>query len=197
MLAARASVVLPLVLLLSLLNSQSVFAGTIFIQPPATVVAPGQSFSLGIAVSGVTDLFAYQFDIGFDPGVLAATGITEGSFLPTGGPTLFLPGTIDNIAGTITFTAGLLLGPVPGVNGSGTLATIDFEALALGTSAIGLSGGILLDSTLAEIGFASQGGSVTVAPRGVIPEPSTAWLFGAGLIALGASGRIQRRPSRG
>src|ERR1035441_6582973 len=34
-----------------------------------------------------------------DPTVLKATSVTEGAFLGTGGPTIFLPGTIDNVGG--------------------------------------------------------------------------------------------------
>jgi hypothetical protein len=59
------------------------------------------------------------------PGILSATAVTDGAFLATG----FFPGFIENTAGTISFIADSLAGPVPGLSGSGTLAT---GALAVG-----------------------------------------------------------------
>jgi adhesin HecA-like repeat protein len=53
--------------------------------------------------------------------VLSATGITEGSFLPSGGSTFLIPGMIDNNAGIIAFNADTLLSAISGVSGSGTL----------------------------------------------------------------------------
>src|ERR1700732_272328 len=76
----------------------------ISIQPSATNESVGNNFTLNVDISGVTDLAAFQFDIGFNPAVLSANGITEGSLLPSGRSTFFIPGTIDNGAGTIAFT---------------------------------------------------------------------------------------------
>src|SRR5579863_8082042 len=71
--------------------------------PALEIVDDGQTFSLNITISNVTDLNAFQFDIGFNPLILNAIGTTEGSFLALGGPTFFLHGTIDNTFGTIAF----------------------------------------------------------------------------------------------
>ena len=77
------------------------------------------------------------------------------------GNTFFIPGTIDNVGGTATFTADTLLGPGPGAAGNGTLATFSFEAVAAESSAVGLSNIVLLDSNLNGIAFTSTEGSVT------------------------------------
>ena len=58
------------------------FADIISIEPPSSTVLPGQAFSINVDVSGISDLYAFQFDIGFNPAVISATSITEGSFLP-------------------------------------------------------------------------------------------------------------------
>jgi hypothetical protein len=103
--------------------------------------------------------------------------------LPTGGATLFFPGSIDNTAGSIIFTADSLTGPIAGVSVSGatlgTLADIKFQALSRGTSPIDLSNIGLLDSTLTNIPFSSTGG--TASP---VPEPSAMLLLGPVLLGL-------------
>src|SRR5579872_4655605 len=117
-----------LVLLSTLLPSA--FADAILsIQPASTSTSPGSTFAVSVDISNVTDLYAFQFDIGFNPATLAGVSVTEGSFLPGGGSTFFIPGFIDNTGGTIAFSADTLIGPIPGVSGSGTLATIDFTAV--------------------------------------------------------------------
>jgi general secretion pathway protein D len=113
--------------------------------------------------------------------VLSAVSITEGAFLPRGGATFFIPGTIDNTVGSITFTADTLQTAIAGVSGSGIFATIDFQALALGTSAITLSNVILLDSNLAEIPVNTVDGNISVS---AVPEPSPTFLLALGLAGM-------------
>lgn len=158
------------------------------IQPPSTSVVAGSTFAVDVNISNVTDLFAFQFDIGFDPSILSATSITEGSFLPGGGTTFFIPGTIDNIGGTISSNADTLIGAISGVSGSGTLAVLDFTALAAGTSPIDIANVTLLDSTLSSISSTTTSGAATV--TGVtVPEPSTLLLLGSGLLGAVGVGR--------
>jgi general secretion pathway protein D len=152
--------------------------------PSTTVVGLGQAFSIGVAITDVTDLFAFQFDIAFAPSIVRAIATSEGGLLPSGGATLFEPGSVDNVAGTITFTADTLVGPIPGVSGSGTLVTLSFTSLAVGTSPITLSNVTLLNSTLTEIPATIVGGTITVVPN-VVPEASTLVLLGSAGLAVG------------
>src|SRR5437868_2988547 len=91
-------------------------------------VLEGQTFDLPVQVSPVSDLYSFQFDLSFDPTIVELESISEGTFLPSGGATFFLPGTIDNTAGTATFTADSLVGAIPGVSGDGELALLSFKA---------------------------------------------------------------------
>jgi hypothetical protein len=155
------------------------------IDPPSSSVNVGDNFALDVNISNVTDLYGFQFDLSLAPGVLSAVSITEGSFLAGGGATFFIPGTIDNTAGAIAFTANTLLGPGPGVGDSGTLAVLTVNGLSPGTSNIDLSNVILLDSNLNPISFDLQAGSITVAPVVATPEPSSlALLFAAAGILI-------------
>jgi hypothetical protein len=60
------------------------FASTV-ISAGNMVVNTGQTFNLNVSISGVTDLFSWQFDLSFDHTLLTANSISEGPFLKTGG----------------------------------------------------------------------------------------------------------------
>lgn len=173
--------------------STSLLAGTIAVQPSAPTVTVGQTFTLSVDISGAADLYAYQFDLGFDPTVLQAISVTEGAFLGTGGPTIFLPGTIDNVGGSITFNADILNGAVSGVNGSGDLLDVTFQALAVGSSGVQIFNLIALDSFGLGQDETTAGSTVTVSASSV-PEPETGLLLAAGMVGLFALLRL--RPSR-
>lgn len=150
---------------LMLFGHNTAFADAVLsVVAPQGPLFAGQQFTVSVNVtgptvihngvpttSGVTDLDAFQFDIAFNcsvsggnatncaPGasILSALTVTEGSFLPNGGSniTFFEPGTIDNNAGLIS-----LIGDVgaSGVNGTGTLINITFQALSNGTTSIAI-----------------------------------------------------------
>jgi hypothetical protein len=184
----RIALILGLVLLWGILPVSAV--PILSIEPLSKVVQPGQSFSLDVRISDITDLFTLQFDLTFTPGVLSALSIAEGPFLPSGGATFFISGIIDNVGGTIATTGDSLIGAIAGVNGSGTLATISFQALALGTSPITLSNVMLLDSNLGDITARLTDGTVNIT---AIPEPSTFFLIAIGLLGYLYSDRRKRK----
>jgi len=151
---------------------------------PGVVGAP---VVVQLAVTGVADLYAYQFSLAFDPSVLQATSVSEGSLLPAGGTTFFAAGSIDNTLGTVSFTAGSLIGALPGVFGNGVLADIAFNVTQAGISPLVLSDVLLLDSNQLDLPVQVQNGTLVTA----IPEPGTWLMFGLGL--AGVAGLSRRR----
>jgi hypothetical protein len=161
------------------------FGSTILIEPPTLTVNQNQTFSLDISVESITDLYAYQFDVSFDPLILSALSIDEGSFLQGGGATFYAPGTIDNGSGTVNLTANTLLGPGPGIDGTGILATLWFKALNPVTTTVSLLNVQLLDSNINEISAPIQN-STTVTVQDVptppvVPTPSELGFFASAL----------------
>jgi hypothetical protein len=147
-------------------------------------VSSGASLSVNVNISNVADLYDYQLDLTFNPNVVSAIGVTEGAFFQIGGSTFFIPGTIDNSAGSITFNADTLLSAISGVTGGGTLVVFDFTALSPGTSTFTIENEILQDSTAAVLSDATTSGSVTVQGSTAVPEPSGLLLLSGGALGL-------------
>lgn len=168
--------------LLALLTASPVLAVPILsIEPSVTTVSAGSVFAVDVDITDAVDVYAFQFDLGFDQTALSVESVSEGSFLSTGGATFFIPGSIDNSAGTISSTSDSLLTAISGVSGNGTLVTVNFRALVPSTSTLSLFNFIVLDSQLSGIVASVEAGSVIVTDSTSVPEPSVLTLVGIAL----------------
>ena len=187
MLRLRLAALIAGIVLASVFSSQAFADTALSVAPASSTASTGGTFAVDVNISGVTDLYDFQFDLSFNPAVLQATKVLEGTFLAGGGTTFFIPGTIDNTAGTITFNANTLLTAISGVSGSGTLIEFGLTAFAPGTSDLTILNNadlILQDSTGAVIASTQTSGLVTVQGSTAVPEPSSLMMLGAGLLAI-------------
>ena len=112
---------------------------TLSVDPPGVFgILPGYGFYVDIVVSGVTDLFSWQFVLYYRSSVLNVTSVMEGPFLQSGGVSTFF---ITEFQYNYNATHGrMIVGCTrtvrPGVDGSGVLATIAFYAVSYGFSAL-------------------------------------------------------------
>src|SRR5258706_532755 len=127
---------LTVCLILLVCRCSPALADIINIQPSLFSATAGSPLTLDVNITGATDLYAYQFDLKFDPTILFAVSVTNGLFLSIPADGSFIAGTIDNLGGTISATADSKVGFVPGVSGNGTLATFQFAAVGNGSSPI-------------------------------------------------------------
>lgn len=167
---------------------------TLEVSPSAVIVLPGESFSLNVEVSGAVDLFAYQFDLVFDPALLLATDVSDGGFLTSDGGTSAFgePIAVIDPAGFIT-ALDVLTGPAPpaaGVSGAGTLLVFKFTALGTGVSPISLTNLILEDSAGNPLAAQLVGGQVQIGASDPTPVPEPASIT---LVTIGAAGGWWRR----
>jgi len=112
------------------------------VDPEISVVAPGQSFNITIKVTDVSELYAWQFNLTFNPTVLNVTNVTEGPFLKQAGSTFwaFTQNDIHNDAGWVFAGSSLFPVPAQGATGSGVLATVTLRVKAEGISSLHFSG---------------------------------------------------------
>jgi hypothetical protein len=130
-------------------------------------------------------LGAFDLDVTFDPSILTPTAVTFGAFL--GDPSLleavtgftFFPGLVDLFE--TSFLSGVeldALQPDPML-----LATLSFDAVGLGTSALVFTDVILGDALGDPLIATWSSGSVTVTGSAV-PVPGTAWLLAPCFVIL-------------
>ncbi len=159
------------------------------ITTPSSNVTVGSALTLTVKITDVLDLSAFEFGLSFNPAVLQAISVTEGPFLGTGGNTFFGAGSINNSTGKISSVFDGLIGAVPGVSGTGNLATLNFNVIGVGLSTLMFSDVLFLSSLGADLLPQVQNGSVNAVA--VIPEPGPAALLLAGLAGLAAWRRVR------
>ena len=169
----------------------------ISVVPSTASVNLGQQVTFNVTATGVPSpgLWSYQMKITYNSTLLNATKaeIPSDQMLKPSNPSkIFIvdPGTIDQTAGTIQF-ALTLLGDEPGKTGNGTLVTVSFQGLALGSSTIGIAEMILVDGNGVEIPSGSY--DVTGATANVIPEFSTVALLAVFAIMSAAAVVLKKK----
>ena len=135
---------------------------TIFISPTSSVVVFNQTFRIDVDISEATNIYGWEFRLGWNSSLLEAINVTEGDFLNSGGDT-FKISRINNTAGEL-LVGCTLLENISGVNGNGTLATIYFQAENEGNTTLDLHGTKLVDPLLQLQDHTSFNGTIEVKP---------------------------------
>jgi len=133
------------------------------IAPPSKTVQQSETFTMDVIVAPGKPIAGAQFDLSFDPAVLAVLSVTEGGLLKqNGADTYFQPGTIDNTGGKVSGAAGTITTPGGEVEGAGALATVTFSAKGAGSTNLTLSNVKAGDKAGQSVPVTVSGGSVTV-----------------------------------
>lgn len=163
----------------------------------STSVLLGDFFTVNVIVESVVDLAGHDISIGFDDSILTAVSLTSGLFYGADDPLCdfsVVPGTCtlaSDIGPGGSVSQADIATDIFGITGSGVLFSIEFEAIALGSSGITFDFAELSDSlgdAITPTGLFD--GSVTVS---AVPVPGAVWLFASGLIGLVGVGKSRRR----
>ncbi|HKQ87497.1 MAG TPA: cohesin domain-containing protein [Candidatus Acidoferrales bacterium] len=106
-------------------------AAQLHFDPANTTMKVGDSTVIGVAISGVNDLYSIPLMIHYDPAVLDVQEVRDGGFLSQ--PDVILQH-VDEKQGEVVVNAAR--GKAPGVNGAGTLIGLVVRAIAPGTSSL-------------------------------------------------------------
>jgi hypothetical protein len=130
------------------------------------VVPHTEPFTVSLVVEDVTNLGAFQFDLTYDPAVLKIVDVQGGPFLGSSGREVqCLPPRRGE--GSIGLTC-VTLGATPeGPNGSGELATITFQSLALGSSSLRFARLTLTDPPAQPLPAQAQNVAILVDETGI------------------------------
>ena len=154
-------------------------SATVAVSPPTITAGVGQDFIVEINISNVSDLYGWEFYLGWNSSLLSLVSVNEGPFLQSGGNTFFtyfLNMTDEHVVVDCT-----LEGPISGVSGDGTLATVTLNTTSVGECQLNLFNVDLRDSSDASIPCQALSGnfssmlndvtvtSVTASPTVVLP----------------------------
>jgi Cohesin domain len=141
------------------------------VEPTSQSVGVGDSFVVRIMLDNVTNLGSYEFTIRYDQSLVSFQSATNGTFLGSTGRQVYCPNPIlDPTAGTVRFGCSTI-GTQNGVDGSGELATLTFNALADGASPMDFVMVSLSDPLSADIPAAAENGSVIIGSA--TPRPTS------------------------
>lgn len=166
------------------------------ISAPFVITNVGELLTIPISITGAVDLTSWQFDLGFNPSVVLALSFTDsgtdfetaatsqGGFL-TGITGVILSNQFSLLADSMS---GLISGS--GLQGSGSLVFLEFQALAPGVSPLTFSNVFL---NFSDQSFAISNGQITVIGPSPITEPATIVLLTTGLALLVLRRLISRR----
>jgi len=119
----------------------------ISINPPASNHSQGENFTINIEINTQEEIFAVEFELSFESGLIEVLNVTKGNFLNKDGTETYSIIKFNNTKGEVKF-ANTRLGIQNGVSGTGLLATIDFRALSNGTSQLSLENVQFADPSL-------------------------------------------------
>lgn len=113
---------------------------------PAQMVSPtvGTKLSIDIVITDAFDILAFELDLAYDPTALRFVRATESDFLKTGCQAFMIPPIVyklnpkDGGAGTVKISAACLGGI--STSGDGVLTSVEFEVVAVKSSALEFKG---------------------------------------------------------
>jgi len=107
----------------------------VYFQPSQATASPSERISVSLLVEGGDDVASAPMQIQFDPKILRLNDVGLGDYLSRGGQQPVFTKSILNDTGVAVVQLNRPPG-ARGVSGSGTLVTLNFQAVARGATAV-------------------------------------------------------------
>jgi general secretion pathway protein D len=114
-------------------SQQAGAAVQLHFEPATTTLKPGDTTTLGLAISNVNDLFSIPLMIHYDPSVIQVEEVRNGGFLSGGTQEIAVVQRIDQQKGEVVVSATRQPN-TPGVSGTGTVLGLVLRAVGPGTA---------------------------------------------------------------
>jgi hypothetical protein len=172
-------------------------ADSVNVVSSATTVGLGQTVTVNVTITnvGAPGIYGYQLQLTYNNTLLNATSAaipSDHMLKPATPSNIFTvdPGTINQSEGHVTF-AVTMLGTEAGKTGSGTLVTVTFTGLLLGTSTVDLPQAelIVVDVDTAEI----SGYTINPTTLQVVPEFTIAVLMAALVVTSAVTVALRKK----
>jgi general secretion pathway protein D len=137
--APKIPTVVPIQAASSIAPAQPMPAQLLVSSPAPEFQMGGPPYSVPVNISNVSQLGTITITLTYDPSVLKAESVVQGTFMQQGGVAPTFSPKIDAMAGRVDIV--VTRGPdVPGANGAGLIAGIVFKAVGGGTSKLTIAG---------------------------------------------------------
>jgi general secretion pathway protein D len=107
----------------------------VYFEPSQATANPSERINVSLLVAGGDDVASAPMQIQFDPKILRLNDVSLGDFFTRGGQQPVFTKNILNDTGVAVVQLNRPPGS-PGVSGSGTLVTLNFQAVAQGTTLV-------------------------------------------------------------
>jgi hypothetical protein len=157
--ACLLAILMALVLAYVILSSPT--STVIYVDPNTVQGTVGQNFVVNVSISNVTDLYAWQLTLTWNPSLLSVTNVAEGPMLRSSGNSTYFSPNVNAASGNLSALCTRLksLGSrVTGVSGDGTLMTVQFKVIASGSCDLSLYDTQLRDPNISPISHTVQDG---------------------------------------
>jgi general secretion pathway protein D len=111
--------------------------------PPNTMAKVGDSFKVNVMINQATRVGSIPFHVAYDPKILQFVSSSEGGFLKSDGASTIFNAQASTLSEV--FVALARIGVPAGVAGGGVLCTLEFKAIAAGSSSLTFTEASVLD----------------------------------------------------
>jgi len=119
-----------LILIIVLIGLVSVVSAAtdVYVEPASSIVGKGDKFVISISINTTDSIYAVSFDLNFPNAIIEGISSKDGGFLGKDGQTVLVAvNNINNAVGKYSFAATRAMVQT-GVNGTGVIANITFNA---------------------------------------------------------------------